>query len=96
MLGLNDTPMANDKTVLDDIFQLSDISGKIILHQDVHDIGADADNLFALAGIVFFDEMIYQIWDVLPALLQCGQLEFHDGQSDVEIVTKFGLRHQFF
>ncbi len=48
MAHLDRTAPAEHECMFDDIFQLADITGKIVLHQGRNDIGRNADNRLAL------------------------------------------------
>ena len=67
MFFLNDASFAHNKSVLYDILQFPDITGKIVFQQDFHNIGADTYDFFPSAGVKLFYEMIYKIGNVLAS-----------------------------
>jgi hypothetical protein len=68
VLGLNIAALAENKTIFNDVFQLAYIAGVIIAHEDSQGAAGNADDVLALLGTVFFDEMLNEQRDVFFAL----------------------------
>ena len=58
MHPLDKLALSKDNRVTDGVFQLTNIAGLFVIHQDLHGIGGKRLNIFVLFQIVFFKKMV--------------------------------------
>ncbi len=79
---------AKDNPPLNDILQLSDITGKFMEKKSLHGLGRDVLNIFLVDAGIFFQEMIAQERNVFPSFFKRRNFEAYDVQAVIEIFPK--------
>ncbi len=82
-----------DAGAFDQIPELSDITGKIIVHQDIHRSSADSPYRHLEVARRLRQKQCAKCGDVFPALAQRRDCHWHDRESIVEIVAEETSAH---
>ncbi|MCU0875416.1 MAG: hypothetical protein MUE50_24050, partial [Pirellulaceae bacterium] len=75
MLRLDPAPAAQDKGILEDIFQLANVAREVMCHQDRQNIVGNVGDALALQPIELLHEMLDQQRNIFPAFAQRRQLQ---------------------
>src|SRR5271154_5782396 len=83
---------------LDDIFQLANVAGPIVVHQEFHCTRRKLAHRLGVLQAIAREEVSEQRGDVFPAIAQRGQLEMNYIQAVVQVLAEAALadkRQQF-
>src|SRR3990172_3611095 len=78
---------------LDDVLQLADVAGPVVLIQRGRGARGEALHLAGELAVVLADEVLYQKGDVVAALAQGGQRDGNHVQAVVQVLPEGALLH---
>jgi hypothetical protein len=83
--------VAEEHGAFDDVFELADVAGPGVGEEGLHGEGGDVLNVEAHAGVVEAHEEADELWDVLGALAEGGEVEVDDFEAVVEVFAEGGF-----
>ena len=86
---IDDIIIGDDKGPFENVFQLSDVSGPIILHQAAHDLSRNLSHIFVKFAIEDVDKVIDQKGDVVNSLAQGRYMDGDHIEPVIEFHSKF-------
>ena len=88
MRRINDAATAEDECMLYDVFELTDITGKIMPHENGHNARRNAGDALFLQDVEAPYEVIDEKWYILPPLSQGRNYEPHDIDAVEEVLPE--------
>lgn len=85
---LNHLALAHHEGVLDNVFELSDIAGKIISHQEAHDLMGDSRKILSRLVVELFDEAFDQKGDIFPSTREGWKINLHYIEAIVKVIPE--------
>lgn len=92
-VDIDQSARAEKTAVLQGVFQLPDVSGPFIAHEDIHDRFADPENLFLEFAAEIPAEIIDEQRDVFFAFPQGGQRNRQNFEPVIQIFSKHAFGH---
>ena len=94
MLHLDVASRTENKSVLDDVFQLPDIAGIAVLHQEGNHLRANPDDILLLLNAEGADKVIDQQGHVFEPLAEGREEDIDDIEPIEKIVAEAALQDQ--
>ena len=95
VMRLDQSGLAEDKGVLDDVFQFPDIAGVVVGDETGQGLAGQSGDLLFLQDVEMADEMIRQQRDILHPVPQGRQLHPDDIDPVIEVFPEFPLLDEF-
>ena len=96
VLKLDETVLADNRRVFDDVFQLANIARKVVRHHDRQDLGRDTLNFLPIEAIELPDKVVDQQGDVFSSIPQGWQEKSNHIDSVIEVLSEGARFHQIF
>ena len=88
VLKLDETVLADNRRVLDDVFQLANIAREVVRHHDRQDLGRDTLNFLPIEAIELSDKVVDQQRDVFSSIPQGGQEKSNHIDPVIEVLSE--------
>ena len=96
VIAVDDVIGCGENGTFDAVFEFSDVSGPVVGHEHIDCRSGDADDMFSVQFIEFFEEMFCEEHDIGSSVMEGGEVDGEDVESIVEVFAEFSFFHEFF